>query len=76
LPDTIERPYISQVITFDVLYDREEAKEELTYLFEIVDMFEMDDSDKKQFLQDLLQYWILSVKDYKWHEEKERRYVL
>ena len=76
LPDTIERPYISQVVTFDVLYDIEEAKEELAYLFEIVNMFEMDDLNKRQFLQELLQYWILSVKDYKWHEEKERRYVL
>ena len=29
LPDTIERPYISQVIAFDVLYDEIEAKKEL-----------------------------------------------
>lgn len=36
----------------------------------------MSDSEKKQFLQEILQYWILSVKDYEWHEEKERRYVI
>ena len=28
LPDTMKRPYIAQVITFDVLYDDEEAKTE------------------------------------------------
>lgn len=36
----------------------------------------MSDSEKKQFLQEILQYWILSVKDYEWQEEKERRYVI
>lgn len=76
LPNEIERPYISQVITFDVLYDVEEAKEELQYLFSVIDMFDMSDEDKKQFLQEILQYWILSVKDKKWHTERERRYVL
>ena len=76
LPDKIERPYISQVITFDVLYDAEEAKEELQYLFSIIDMFDLSDENKKQFLQEILQYWILSVKDSKWKKERERRYVL
>ncbi len=76
LPDTIERPYISQVIAFDVLYDEIEAKKELEYLFDVIDMFDMSDAEKKQFLQEILQYWILSVKDYEWHEEKERRYVI
>ena len=73
LPDTIERPYISQVIAFDVLYDETEAKKELEYLFDVINMFAMSDSEKKQFLQEILQYWILSVKDYEWQEEKERR---
>lgn len=76
LPDTIERPYISQVIAFDVLYDETEAKKELEYLFDVINMFAMSDSEKKQFLQEILQYWILSVKDYEWQEEKERRYVI
>ena len=76
LPERIERPYISQVITFDVLYDVEEAKEELQYLFSVIDMFDLSDEDKKKFLQEILQYWILSVKDSKWQAERERRYVL
>ena len=75
-PDTIKMPYISQVIAFDVLYDSEEAKAELHYLFGIIDMFDLSDDDKKIFLQEILQYWILSVKDSKWEAELERRYVI
>lgn len=76
LPDEIERPFISQVITFDVLYNVDEAKEELKYLFQVIDMFDLEDEDKKAFLEEILQYWILSVKDNKWQNERERRYVL
>ena len=76
LPETMKRPYISQVITFDVLYDTEEAKAELQYLFSIIDMFDLSDDEKKIFLQEILQYWILSVKDGKWKKERERRYVV
>lgn len=76
LPEKLEVPYISQVITFDVLYDEDEAKEELVYLFSIIDMFDLTDVDKRDFLQEILQYWILSVKDHKWINERERRYVL
>lgn len=76
LPDTMKRPYIAQVITFDVLYDIEEAKTELQYLFSVIDMFDLSDNNKKMFLQEILQYWILSVKDSKWKAERERRYVI
>ena len=76
LPEKIKAHYISQVITFDVLYDEDEAKEELVYLFSIIDMFDLTDVDKRDFLQAILQYWILSVKDHKWSNERERRYVL
>ena len=76
LPDTMKRPYIAQVITFDVLYDIEEAKAELQYLFSVIDMFDLSDDNKRLFLQEILQYWILSVKDSKWKDERERRYVV
>ena len=76
LPNTIKRPYIAQVITFDVLYNIEEAKTELQYLFSIIDMFDLSDNSKKMFLQEIFQYWILSVKDSKWKAERERRYVI
>lgn len=76
LPDKKKVPVISQVINFDVIYDREEAKEELAYLFKIIDLFEMTDDEKHLFLQDILQYWVLTVKDADWKDERERRYVL
>lgn len=69
-------PVFSQVIAFDVIYDREEAKEEIQFLCKIIDSFDMDDDNKKKFLEEILQYWILSVKDPKWSYERERRYVL
>ena len=69
-------PWLSQVISFDIIYSREEAKEELIFLCEIIDCFDIPDEDKKYFLEEILQYWILSVKDSKWEKEKERRYVI
>ena len=76
LPAEKTIPVISQVITFDVLYNRDEAKNELEYLFKVIDFFEMTEDKKHLFLQDILQYWILTVKDEKWALERERRYVL
>ena len=70
-------PFISQVIAFDVIYDKEEAKEELKYLFSLIELFDLSEEKKHSFLEELLQYWILSVKDYEdWHKERERRYVI
>lgn len=69
-------PFLSQVLSFDVLYDKDEAKQELAFLCKIIDVFYIQDKDKKDFLEEILQYWILSVKDSKWKEENERRYVI
>lgn len=74
--ETISIPFVSQVIAFDVIYDKEEAKSELKYLLSVVDLFDLSDEQKHSFMEELLQYWILSVKDYKWHKERERRYVI
>ena len=71
-----EIPVFSQVVAFDVIYDRDEAKKEIEFLCSIVDCFDMKDIDKKTFLEEIMQYWILSVKDPKWSYERERRYVL
>lgn len=76
LPDKKEIPAIAQVIAFDVLYDREEARKELDYLFEVINLFDMTAEEKHGFLESILQYWILSVKDDDWKDERERRYVL
>lgn len=69
-------PVLAQVVAFDVIYDREEAKAEIEFLCRVIDCFDMVDNDKKAFLEEILQYWILSVKDPKWAYERERRYVL
>ena len=54
----------------------EEAKKELAELMDIIDMFDMSNDEKHKFFEDIMQYWILSVKDEKWSEERERRYVV
>lgn len=69
-------PFFSQVISFDIIYDVQEAKDEVNYLSSIIDMFDLIQQEKKKFLEQILQYWILSVKDKKWSYERERRYVL
>lgn len=69
-------PVFSQVITFDVLYDRNEAKGEINFLCSVLDSFDITEKSKTMFLEEILQYWILSVKDEKWSPERERRYVL
>lgn len=77
ITDRISRPFLTQVLAFDVLYDIEKAKEEIVFLVKLIDLFDISDEDKKLFLQDIMQYWILSVKDKdEWEHEKERRYVL
>lgn len=43
---------------------------------EIIDILCDDEQGKHDFLEHIMQYWILSVKDSKWSGEKERRYVL
>jgi len=74
--DGKKSPLFSQVVAFDVIYNREEAKKEIKFLCDIIECFDMNDMDKKSFLEEILQYWILSVKDPKWLHERERRYVL
>ena len=69
-------PHFSQVIAFDVIYDKEEAKKEINLLCDIIDKFEMTFDEKNEFLEQIMQYWILSVKDNSWKIEKERRYVI
>lgn len=72
----LKYPAFSQVIAFDVLYDKEMAEEEILFLCKIISLFKMDDSEKHDFLEEIMQYWILSVKDENWEKERERRYVI
>lgn len=52
------------------------CKSELKFLCSIIDHFKMSAAKKQAFLKDILQYWLLSVKDPKWKNEKERRYII
>ena len=69
-------PQFGQVISYDILYDEKLAKEEINFLCSIIDLFDLNDEQKEAFLSEIMQYWILSVKDKKWDYERERRYVL
>lgn len=76
LPDKKSIYPFSLVTAYDVIYDKDELKKEMVYLFKVIDLFEMSDKGKHSFLESILQYWLLSAKDPKWSEERERRYVL
>lgn len=65
-----------QVVCYDILYSHKEAQEEINYLCKIIDMFKIDNNSKNEFLNEIIQYWILSFKDKKWSSERERRYEL
>lgn len=77
-PTTIygKHPYIDQVAWYDIIYDRESAKDEINYLCDIINEFELSDAEKSVFFEKILVYWYLSFKDKKWMPEKERRYQL
>jgi hypothetical protein len=51
-------------------------KDEINYLCSIIDLFNVDEGVKKEFLNIIIQYWPYSVKDKRWEYEKERRYEI
>lgn len=69
-------PQFGQTLSFDIIYDRDEAKEELNFLFNIIDMLPLQDNGKISFANEIISYWFLSFKDKKWKDESERRYQL
>lgn len=80
LPEVVDSVMNAQVIPMDILYGREAAHDEFEYLCSIIDMFKVSPGKKKRFLEEIIQYWIYSVKDAKneggeWASEKEHRYV-
>lgn len=76
IPDEIKMTVFSLVTAFDVLYNVDELKEELNFLINTIDLFSISSDEKNEFLNTILQYWLLSAKDPKWACERERRYVL
>lgn len=69
-------PMFDQVFCFDIIYDEQEAKDELNLVCQIIDLFNLSEKDKTLFFENLLKYWYFSFKDKKWEYEKERRYEL
>lgn len=66
----------SQYIMYDVLYSRSEFKKEINYLCSLIDGFHASDSDKKAFLEEIIDYWKMTIKDKRWEYENERRYEI
>ena len=69
-------PKFGQVVCFDVLYSKTEIKKEVNFLLSIINKMLINDEEKSMFAQEILEYWMYSVKDAKWKKEKERRYQL
>ena len=69
---------LTQTLVFDVFYGKDELKEEIGFLCSIIDLIEMTDEGKHDFLEDIIQYWLFSAKveGNGWENERERRYVL
>jgi len=78
-PFSVQKKYglmLGHVVTYDILYSRKEAKEELNYLFSVIDLFNCTEKEKIRMLEEILPYWKYSFKDSRWKEEKERRYEI
>jgi len=78
-PFTVIKNYglkLEHIVIYDIIYFRKEAKEELNFLFFVIDCFNLSDSEKIKFLEAILPYWKYSFKDSRWKEEKERRYEI
>lgn len=67
-------PQFGQTLCFDIIYDRDTAKEELNFLFKVIDILPLDNKQKVMFANEIMSYWYLSFKDKKWESENERRY--
>ena len=78
LPKEMVHTMLTQTVAFDVLYGEDELKEELKFLCSIIDLFDMSDAEKHDFLEQIIQYWLYSAKvaGDGWEAERERRYVL
>ncbi len=72
----VEIAAFSQYIMYDVLYSRVEFKKEMNYLFSIIDTFNISDEEKKFFLEEIIDYWKMTIKDKRWEYENERRYEI
>lgn len=77
-PITIKNniPIFDLVACFDILYSEKVFKDEVNFLCEIINLYDLDDTQKANFFDELMEYWYFSYKDKKWKDEQERRYQL
>lgn len=78
-PFTVIKNYglkLEHIVIYDIIYSRKEAKEELNFLFSVIENFSLSDIEKVKILEAILPYWKYSFKDSRWKEEKERRYEI
>ena len=80
-PEEIDSVMNAQVVAMDVLYGREKARTEYKYLCSVIDLLDISAEEKRRFLEEIIQYWLFSVKDDvnadgEWACEKEHRFVL
>ena len=69
-------PMFGSVAFYDIIYSEKEAKDEINYLCNIIDLYALSNEEKTHFSEEILEYWYLSFKDKKWADEAERRYQL
>lgn len=69
-----DKTFLGDVLFYDVIYSKEEAKQELQYLCDLINIFDFTDIQKNEFLNEIMPYFYLSFKDETWKNEKERRY--
>ena len=69
-------PMFDSVACYDVLYDKEKFKEEINFLCQVINLYDLNDEQKSSFFNEIMQYWYFSIKDKKWESEQERRYQL
>ena len=65
-----------QTLSYDIIYDRDVAREELNFLFQVIGELPLTDKGKIEFANEVISYWFLSFKDQKWQPENERRYQI
>ena len=70
------KPFLSQVISFDVTYDEKKFIEEINILGQIIDKYNLSNEEKNYIFNEVLHYWRYSIKELKWSKEKERRYEI
>lgn len=67
---------VAQYSFYDVIYSQEQFKNEMEYLFSIIDIFNITSEQKTTLLNEVIPYWYLTIKNPDWKSENERRYEI